>query len=500
MKENDKNSKNPVKDVKTSRHATRYFFIGIAVTIFNYVTYTLLNLIFLDIKIFDGTDNGNKQYLWLTSLVGTAITTVVAFILHSKITWRERNVTKSSIIRFCIWNAIITVAIAPGFTQLFSFFTPLYDLAYNICQALHLPFTYGFVLTTGTFVLTSAVIMILNFLFYDRIVFPKSKPDKFPSYSNSFPNIKVSVIVPVYNTAKYLAACLDSILASTHQNLEIICVNDGSTDKSATILKEYAKKDSRIKIITQENQGLSAARNTGLKNATGNFITFVDSDDEIKPEMIESLLSVLNKTDADIAACSFEETFPNRKTKSFNKNYSETTYDTKSALRAMLKENGFNVTATMKLFKKSTLKGIKFPIGKLHEDVGFTYRAILNAQKLVFIPEDYYIYHHHDSSIINTFSDQKFDLITLTDQMCDDIDNKFPSLKSATKERRMRARFSILRQIPTSHPEAKTLLKYLKDHKAYITKNPEAGKTDKLALRLALTNLKLFQLAYRLFK
>lgn len=478
------------KDVKTRKHATRYFFVGVAVTVFNYVLYAFLsNLIIKD-------DN----LIWLSTLIATVITTIVAYIAHSKITWKERHVTKTSVIRFFIWNALIAIIISPTLTQLFSLLTPLYEFAYGIANTIHLPFSYKFILTTGAFALTSIVVMILNFLFYDKFVFPKSKSSKAYSSHNAFPGIKVSIIIPVYNTAEYLHTCLDSILAETHHNLEIICVNDGSTDKSPTILKKYANQDSRIQVINQKNQGLSAARNAGIKTATGDYITFVDSDDKVKPEMIESLLKALKESQADIAACSFTESFPSGKTKSFNRNHQGTIYDTENAIKAMLKETGFNVAATMKLFSKNTLRGIKFPIGKLHEDVGTTYKAILKAKKLIFIPEDYYVYRHHQSSIINNFSDQKFDLITLTDQMCDDISAKYPKLKNVTKERRMRARFSILRQIPIDHPKVKSLQEYLRTHQKYITRNPEATKTDKIALRLALSNVRLFQFAYKLFK
>lgn len=159
------NKNKSAEDVTTSRHATRYFFVGVAVTLFNYALYAILaNLI---IK--------NNDLLWLSNFIATAVTTIVAYFAHSKITWKERHVTKASIIRFFIWNAMLTIAIAPGFTQLFSLFTPLYDFTYSITTALHLPFSYDFVLTTGAFVLTSIVIMILNFLFYDKFVFYKQK-------------------------------------------------------------------------------------------------------------------------------------------------------------------------------------------------------------------------------------------------------------------------------------------------------------------------------------
>lgn len=165
--ENDtrKSTSHPT-DVKTSKHATRYLFVGIAITLFNYGLYAILaNLIIR-----------NNDLLWLSTFISTVITTIVAYIAHSKITWKERNVTKHSIIRFFIWNALLAIAIGPWLTQLFSLFTPLYEFAYNICTAIHLPFSYEFVLTTGAFILTAIVTMILNFLFYDRFVFGK-KPN-----------------------------------------------------------------------------------------------------------------------------------------------------------------------------------------------------------------------------------------------------------------------------------------------------------------------------------
>lgn len=166
------NQSSTINDVKTSKHATRYLIVGIAITIFNYGLYSILaNLVI-----------NNNDFIWLSMFIATAITTIVAYIAHSKITWKERNVTKHSIIRFFIWNALLTFIINPGLTQLFSLFAPLYNFAYSIIAALHLPFSYEFTLTTGAFVLTAIVTMILNFLFYDRFVFGKPKS---PSHSNS---------------------------------------------------------------------------------------------------------------------------------------------------------------------------------------------------------------------------------------------------------------------------------------------------------------------------
>lgn len=152
-------------DVKTSTHAGRYLIIGIGLAVFNYATYAIIaNLI---IK--------NSDLLWLSSFIASAFTTILAYILHSRITWKERKPTKQGIYRFFIWNVLLTIAINPGLTQFFSIFTPLYQFGYDISQTINLPFSYEFIQSTGAFVLTAIITTILNFLFYDRFVFGKTK-------------------------------------------------------------------------------------------------------------------------------------------------------------------------------------------------------------------------------------------------------------------------------------------------------------------------------------
>ncbi len=163
--ENESTAKKEVIDVKTSRHASRYLIVGILITGFNYVLFLFLSNVIIK----------NNDLIWLSNFIATAVTTIVAYFAHSKITWKERTITKHSVIRFFIWNAMLTVAIAPGFTQLFSFFTPLYEFVYNSINLIHLPFSYEFILTTGAFALNSVVIMILNFFLYDKFVFGKKK-------------------------------------------------------------------------------------------------------------------------------------------------------------------------------------------------------------------------------------------------------------------------------------------------------------------------------------
>ena len=125
----------------------------------------------------------------------------------------------------------------------------------------------------------------------------------------------ISVIVPIYNVEKYINRCIDSIIEQTYTNLEIILVDDGSTDNSGSICDEYAKKDNRIKVIHKENGGVSSARNVGLDTAIGQYITFVDSDDYIEKKYCEILLKTLKKQKADCVACGYNRIYKNKEEK-----------------------------------------------------------------------------------------------------------------------------------------------------------------------------------------
>ena len=156
------------EDVKTSKHATRYLFVGITLAVFNYCSYAILSNLIIK----------NNSLIWLSSFIASFITTILAYILHSKITWKERPLSKTALYKFFIWNILLTVAINPGLTQLFSLLTPLYEFTFHIFETLHIPFSYEFTLTTGAFVLTAIITTIMNFFLYDKFVFGKTKQNK----------------------------------------------------------------------------------------------------------------------------------------------------------------------------------------------------------------------------------------------------------------------------------------------------------------------------------
>ncbi|HGL5683941.1 TPA: glycosyltransferase family 2 protein, partial [Enterococcus faecalis] len=193
----------------------------------------------------------------------------------------------------------------------------------------------------------------------------------------------VSVVIPVYNVEKYVEKCLDSVINQTYQNLEIIIVNDGSTDNSLSVCQKKKLSDSRIKLINKENGGLSSARNAGIECAQGEFICFIDSDDWIELDYIEVLLNGMENTNVDISVIQMI------KVKDFNKiafqSESQTKWDIferETAMRELFSSNLIGYSANNKLYRISLFKSIRYPEGMLMEDKGTTYRLIDSSTKV----------------------------------------------------------------------------------------------------------------------
>ena len=211
---------------------------------------------------------------------------------------------------------------------------------------------------------------------------------------------KVSVIVPVYNTEKYLRCCLNSIITQTLQDIEIVCVNDGSTDSSLKILQEYAAKDKRIKIINQENKGLSAARNAGLKVATADYISFIDSDDFVHLTFLERLYNAIQDTNCDIAGCDFAKIRGKREVLPSKKGV-EKIYE--PALNVLLNRKNFiHFNVWNKLYKRELIRGIPFIEGMYYEDWVFNTCVFAGAKSFVWISAPLYGYRISENSIMRS--------------------------------------------------------------------------------------------------
>lgn len=239
---------------------------------------------------------------------------------------------------------------------------------------------------------------------------------------------KISVIVPVYNVEDYLNECVDSLLKQDYSNLEIILVDDGSTDKCGIICDEYAIKDSRIKVKHKQNGGLSYARNAGIDIATGDYITFVDSDDVLSSDFISYLLDLLTEADADMACCQRTEIDENSKHK---KGYCNpcckiTVFDN---MENALAANEIDTVAWGKLYKKDLFREIRYPVGRLHEDIFTTYKLIDRCKKIVVGPEGKYLYRVRQNSISNiNFTHKHMDIVYGKLEYAKFINQKYPNL------------------------------------------------------------------------
>lgn len=215
-------------------------------------------------------------------------------------------------------------------------------------------------------------------------------------------NELISVIVPIYNVEKYLEKCIITIINQTYKDIEIILVNDGSTDNSNDICEKYRKLDKRIKYIKKDNGGLSSARNVGIDNSCGEYLVFVDSDDYIADTMIEKLYNSIKLTNTDISICGYFEFFDDGK---FGKGIVE------SDLHLLEQNKCFDymvrgqasllmIVSWNKLYKKKVFDSLRFPVGKIHEDEFVAHKIYDNVGKISIVNECLYFYRKREGSIM----------------------------------------------------------------------------------------------------
>lgn len=204
----------------------------------------------------------------------------------------------------------------------------------------------------------------------------------------------ISVVVPVYNIRDYVRKCLESIIRQSYKNLEIIVVDDGSMDGSGEVCDKFAKIDSRVRVVHQENGGLSSARNAGLKKAKGEFVCFIDGDDYIRKDFVLDLYSATRDNNADVAVCGFNKEIPRE----------EVLSGREATARLLIEQENLEIVAWNKLYKKSLFDegGIKYPEGEKHEDSLTTYKLLSSANRVVYVPKALYVYVERGGSIMDS--------------------------------------------------------------------------------------------------
>lgn len=309
---------------------------------------------------------------------------------------------------------------------------------------------------------------------------------------------KISVIVPVYNVEQYLERCVDSIINQTYTNLEIILVNDGSTDNSGKLCDELAKKDERIRVIHKENGGLSDARNRGIDEAESDLVGFIDSDDYIDRDMYEILLKNLNNTDADLSMCALYDVYNNTpEAQVTNKETWE--LSSEQAIKMVMEAKILSVTAVNKLYRKSLFSDLKFEVGKIAEDAFIMIKLLDKCEKIVATNEKKYYYVHRENSITTQkFSTKFLNVIEAYEQNSNIILEKYPKLKDVAQTRMNWSYFYVLDRLLlddnyNDKELENKLISYLKNHRKDILNDPLFTKGRKIGFIALLLSRNLYR-------
>lgn len=309
-------------------------------------------------------------------------------------------------------------------------------------------------------------------------------------------NPLISVVMPVYNVKPYLEKCVDSVCRQTYKELEIILVDDGSTDGSAELCDKLKSMDDRIVVIHKENGGLSDARNAGTLQANGKYISYVDSDDYIKETYIEYLYSLIQKYNCKVSLATHIVVHENGKEVEIGDG-SDELLSAKDCLERMLYHDVIDTSAWSKLYDIELAREFLYPKGKLFEDIGNTYRFFIASEQVACGYEPQYYYMLRSNSIVtSSFNMKKLDMLEMTDQMAEVVGHKYPELKDALLRRRVYARFSTLNQMKNTndHVEVRNdLIAYIKRYKNEVIKNPKTPKRDKIAIILLSINYSLYK-------
>ena len=295
----------------------------------------------------------------------------------------------------------------------------------------------------------------------------------------------ISVVIPIYNVEDYLERCLATVRQQTYPRIEILLIDDGSTDASGKICDRMANEDERIRVIHQDHQDVAEARNIGAREAIGEYITFVDSDDMAAPDLVEYLYSLLDRYRTPMALCSHTVVFLNGRKIEFG-NGKEECLTAEECIRRMLYRMDVDTSVWAKLYKREILTDIIFPKGKLFEDIAATYKAFVASSRIACGFRSKYSYCVRRNSIVRMdFSPRKLDLLEMTDRMGEEVVKAFPALEAAVMCRRVYARFSTLNQMAKVQgfvEEKKQIIQFIRTHRSGILHDPMVPLRDKMAI------------------
>lgn len=298
----------------------------------------------------------------------------------------------------------------------------------------------------------------------------------------------VSVIIPAYNAQSYLAECLDSVVAQTFDDIEIIVVDDGSTDATAEIARSYAARDPRIRLLQKPNGGVSDARNYGIDNSTGLYICFLDADDCLYPYTVDLLLSGLKNNDCklSIGRIGYENGIK------FDGHSEWLVYGWKNAVANLLYQDGtIECSPCASLYARELFLKLRFKKGIRYEDLDLTYRLIENANKVAFTNEVVYYYRPNPMGFINTFTPARFDVLDVTRRIEEYMTERHPELLAAARDRRLSANFNMFGLISACDSEGRYKAKadecyeLIKTYRRESLLNPHVRLKNKIGIAVS---------------
>lgn len=316
---------------------------------------------------------------------------------------------------------------------------------------------------------------------------------------------EISVVVPIYNVCSYLQKCVESVLAQSFDNFELLLIDDGSTDGSGELADTLAVDDARVKVFHKTNGGLSDARNYGVKHAAGKYVTFIDSDDWIEGSYLEYLYSLLVENDADISTCYFNKCIGDKRYPWQCPNDEVLVMDSKEALLSLLYHERINVSAPGKLYRvELTRSGIEYPVGKHYEDVDTTWRFIAEATKLAVGQQPLYNYVMRQGSIVHQVSDGIFDRSDLALDAYEGLVALGDADISMAAERYLVFNYlSVLRSIDLNSPDhlarAKKLSDTVKEHSLSVLSDSRTPRRDRVALYALRFGLHFYRFAWNAY-
>ena len=299
----------------------------------------------------------------------------------------------------------------------------------------------------------------------------------------------VSVILAIYNVEDYLSACLDSVINQSYENIEIIAIDDGSTDNSNKIAEAYAAKDKRIKVYKKPNGGLSDARNYGYAKSSGDYVAFLDGDDYISKYYIETLVNAALKNNSDIATCDYKLT---RTTNDYSlekkPEAASQTYDKVEALKNLFYQREVTNCTWCKLYKRELFEGISFPKGKKYEDLATTYKVFAKANSVTVCKAKLLYYMQRETSIMGqAFKPERLDGLTFAEEAVDFTKKYYPDIEKAAANRVFTEAIHIFEEMKSGKYKAERELVWatIKQYRGIVKSDKESKKNMRAYARVS---------------